>query len=269
MKSLRSAGSILCLVAMIGSCASVRADCRLDTDMTGRVAVILDAETIGLSGGAQVRLINMLSPRRPLWLKPDARWPAAESAVTALKRLVAGREIELSFEQARTDRHGRLRAQVHVLTPQGRLWVQGEMIGKGLARVYSLPSSRNCARSLFTREVTARRQGLGLWRMAFYAIRPAVPAGEIIKLKNSFGVVEGVVHTVARVGPRVFLNFEKEWKSDFTVILEQQAVRLFKNAAIDPAELEGTRIRVRGWVKTFNGPMIEASHPEQIELVDE
>jgi hypothetical protein len=26
---------------------------------------------------------------------------------------------------------------------------------------------------------------------------------------------------------------------------------------------------VRGWIKSFNGPMIEASHPEQIEVIEE
>jgi len=28
-------------------------------------------------------------------------------------------------------------------------------------------------------------------------------------------------------------------------------------------------VRVRGWLKPRNGPMIEASHPEQIELLEE
>ena len=31
--------------------------------------------------------------------------------------------------------------------------------------------------------------------------------------------------------------------------------------------LEGKRIRVRGWLRSWNGPQIEASHPEQIELL--
>ena len=31
--------------------------------------------------------------------------------------------------------------------------------------------------------------------------------------------------------------------------------------------LEGKRIRVRGWLKKYNGQMIAATHPEQIEVV--
>ena len=31
---------------------------------------------------------------------------------------------------------------------------------------------------------------------------------------------------------------------------------------------EGRRIRVRGWLAWRNGPQIEATHPEQIEVVE-
>lgn len=32
---------------------------------------------------------------------------------------------------------------------------------------------------------------------------------------------------------------------------------------------KGHILRVRGWLKSFNGPMIEATHPEQIEVLEE
>jgi hypothetical protein len=38
-------------------------------------------------------------------------------------------------------------------------------------------------------------------------------------------------------------------------------------ANIDPKELEGRRIRVRGWVEQRRGPIMEASVPEQIEVI--
>ena len=38
-------------------------------------------------------------------------------------------------------------------------------------------------------------------------------------------------------------------------------------AGIDPEEYEGRTVRTRGWVKSYNGPMIEATHPEQIEVL--
>jgi len=32
-------------------------------------------------------------------------------------------------------------------------------------------------------------------------------------------------------------------------------------------ELEGYNVRVRGWLKEYNGPMVELSHPEQLEVL--
>ena len=45
--------------------------------------------------------------------------------------------------------------------------------------------------------------------------------------------------------------------------------RLFDRAGLDIGAYEGKRVRVRGWLKSFNGPLIEATHPEQIELLNE
>ena len=30
--------------------------------------------------------------------------------------------------------------------------------------------------------------------------------------------------------------------------------------------LKGQKVRVRGWVESYNGPFIEAAHPNQIEI---
>ena len=45
------------------------------------------------------------------------------------------------------------------------------------------------------------------------------------------------------------------------------ALRRFAADEFDIESLAGLRIRVRGWIKSFNGPMIDATHPEQIEVL--
>jgi len=42
---------------------------------------------------------------------------------------------------------------------------------------------------------------------------------------------------------------------------------MFDRAGIDPTSWKGRRVRVRGWLRKYNGPMIDASHPEQIEVL--
>jgi hypothetical protein len=75
------------------------------------------------------------------------------------------------------------------------------------------------------------------------------------------------VLAVARVKGRAYMNFGTDWKSDFTLVLDADALRTFEADGIGIETLQGRRVRARGWVEYFNGPMIEITHPEQIEVL--
>ena len=64
---------------------------------------------------------------------------------------------------------------------------------------------------------------------------------------------------------RFYLDFGADWRRDFTVAIALGDRARFRAAGLDPAGLEGATLRVRGWMRRLNGPMIEATHPEQIE----
>jgi micrococcal nuclease len=72
---------------------------------------------------------------------------------------------------------------------------------------------------------------------------------------------------VGQVAGRIYLNFAEDWRRDFTVSIERKNADAFAAAGIDLKGLAGKTIRARGWLQWRNGPMIEATHPEQIELV--
>jgi len=245
------------------------ASCAKQEGPVGQAVKVLDAETIALDDGTEVRLINLVSPRRPLWLKPERKWPEADRAERALAALVLGRKVQVFHDGPKKDRYGRLLGQVYAANEGGPLWVQGALVEHGHARVQSTPGTRSCALALLKLERAARLGHKGLWRSAFYRVRQALARDDIMKLKNTFAVIEGRVHKHAQVGPRSFLNFEEDWAHDFTVIVRQRARRLFEKSEIALENLQGTGIRVRGWVSYYNGPMIEVSHPEQIELLHE
>jgi len=80
-------------------------------------------------------------------------------------------------------------------------------------------------------------------------------------------VVEGTVATFGEGGGRIYLNFAKDWHSDFTISVDRKDAPAFAAAGVDLKALAGKRLRVRGFLGWRNGPMIEASHPEQIELL--
>ena len=66
---------------------------------------------------------------------------------------------------------------------------------------------------------------------------------------------------------RAYLNFAKDWHSDFTVLVERKDSEALKSPGIDVKTLAGKRLRVRGWVEWRNGPMIHVTLLEQIELL--
>src|SRR3990170_2725096 len=243
--------------------------CDLSQPETGTVATVIDGETLQLTDGRTVRLIGAKAPMPPLGWRGEDPWPLVDEAKDALESLASGREIELRFGGRRIDRHGHALAQVFVVSGGTRLWLQEEMIAKGLARVYSLPDSRDCIAELMAREREARAKRRGVWGSSAYRIESALDVKRLGRLIHSYQLVEGRVASVGKGRGRIYLNFAPDWRSDFTISVERKDVGAFAAAGIDLKTLAGARVRVRGFLAWRNGPMIEASHPEQIELLPE
>ncbi len=228
-----------------------------------RATTVVDGDTLVLDSGREVRLVGLQAPKLPLGRRGLKAWPLAEAAKAALEALALDRKLGLAFTGRREDRHGRWLA--HLLREDG-LWIQGALLDRGLARVYSFADNRALVAEMLARERAARAAGLGIWAHPFYALRRAEAAAADI---GSFQLVEGRVLEAAEVRGRVYLNFGEDWKSDFTISIAPKAWKLFAAEGIAPQDYRGRRLRVRGWLKSLNGPMITASHPEQIEVLAE
>ena len=163
------------------------------------------------------------------------------------------------------DRHGRLLAQLYTAGGDGsELWIQGLLIEAGMARVYSFADNRDLVPEMLASESRARTERRGIWGHPYYAIRDPEAADAHI---GSFQLVEGRVLEAAVVRGRAYLNFGADWREDFTITLAPDVRRRFEAEGIDPRDYQAARVRVRGWLKSFNGPMIEVTHPEQIEVL--
>jgi endonuclease YncB( thermonuclease family) len=241
--------------------------CELSEPETGTVVSVIDGETLELAGGRTVRLIGAKAPAPPLGWRGDDPWPFVEEAREALATLVAGARVELRYGGERSDRYGHALAHVFVGDGESRVWVQGALVGKGLARVYSFADNRACAPELLAREQDARAKRLGVWRSSAYRIQEAADAERLGRLIHGYQLVEGTVVAVGEGRGRLYLNFAEDWRRDFTVSVERKHVRAFTEAGIDLKGLAGKRVRARGWLAWWNGPMIEATHPEQIEVL--
>lgn len=227
------------------------------------VIEVIDGDTVVLSNGREVRLVGIQAPKLPLGRPNFAIWPLADEAKSALSDLTLGQTVDLAFGGRRIDRHGRLLA--HLFDEDGR-WIQGQMLERGLARVYTFADNRALAGEMLSLERSARSTGRGIWGDPFYAVRTAEQVREDI---GTFQVIEGRIADVAEVRNTTFMNFGHDWRSDFTITLDSEARRLFESEGIEPGHFEDEMVRVRGWVESWNGPMVEVSHPEQIEVFDE
>ena len=118
---------------------------------------------------------------------------------------------------------------------------------------------------MLARERQARRARLGIWALDYYAVRTPAEAENHI---GSFQLVEGRVVDAAIVRRRGYINFGVDWRSDFTIAIRPRDRKLFGPEGEDILSFKGRIVRVRGWIKSFNGAMIEATHPEQIVVFE-
>jgi len=243
------------------------AACDLPAGETATVASIIDGETLALTDGREVRLLGVKAPSAPLGWKGEDPWPFVAESKAALDRLASGATIELRFEARREDRHGHLLAQAFLARDGKQIWLQEELVARGFVRVYSLADTRACVPALLAAEEEARDARRGLWRSWAYRMQDAGNPKRLGRLTHTYQLVEGTVHAIGEGRKLIYVNFAEDWHNDFTATIERKSLARFEAAGLDLEALPGTRIRVRGFIEWWNGPMIAATHPEQIELL--
>ena len=167
---------LLCLLVAASQVApGAAAEAELRPESWSQAVTIVDGDTLLLEDGSEVRLVGVQAPKLPLGRPGFTAWPLAEAAKAALAELVQGRRLGLAFTGRRLDRHGRHLA--HLVRDEDGLWIQGELLRRGLARVYSFADNRALVPEMLALEREARAGGLGIWAEAFYALRGPDEAG--------------------------------------------------------------------------------------------
>jgi len=252
---------IIALLMPIALAGPVPAQSALEQGETDVVVQVIDGDTVELSDGSEVRMIGLQAPKLPLGRRGFATWPLAPEAKAYLEALVEGRTVILGYGGLRKDRYGRRLAQVF---REDGLWVQGQMIAAGMARVYSFADNRACVRQLYELEEAARMSREGIWGLDWYRVRDAFELEDDI---DSYQLIEGMPLSVAEVRGRYYLNFGQDRFTDFTATVSPRDARIFRESNLDLLALEGRQIRLRGWLSSFDGPNLSLTHPEQIEIL--
>jgi len=251
--------------------------CGADEIARATVSRIGDGRTFTLSDGREVRLAGIEVPPLPAPQESnqDSSQDSAAAAAgggaakDALDALAGGDEVVLRRADIASDRYGRIVAYAYTERDGDELFVQGELLAAGLARVGDRIGSRTCAAELLKRENAARAAGLGLWANPYYAVLDAGTPADVLAQKGRFALVEGEVVSVRESGATIYVNFGQRWSEDFTVTVLKRNERNFTAAGLDLSGLAGRRILVRGFVEArgmAGSPRIEAERPEQIEI---
>ena len=240
--------------------------CRSEPGGTGKVRAITDGRSFTLDDGREIRLAGIEAPLLPGPGEAGTRAKAGLAARAALESIIAGQNVELRQNDMPADRYGRTTAFVYVSGGALPESVAHEMLARGFARVSAHVGERPCADELLARERAARQAKLGLWGEPYYVIVSAESGAELVAESGHFILAEGKVWSVRESGGTIYVNFGRQWSQALTVTIPKRSERIFAAAGIEPKRLENRRVRVRGWVEERNGPRIEATRPEQIEI---
>ncbi len=94
--------------------------------------------------------------------------PIAAKALDTLRELAMKEALTLTTTPPKQDRYGRIRVQAF-----GIVWLQTELLKRGLARVTITPDRQECSPDFYEAEMEARNAKRGLWALPEFAVRQA------------------------------------------------------------------------------------------------
>jgi hypothetical protein len=235
--------------ALVAGHSAFAMPCQFEAQGEGHVAAVVDAHSVRLDDGREVRLTGI---------------EATATTKQALTSLLVGRDITLRSADDTPDRYGRQGALLFI--GESETSVQAVLLAQGDALVSAEITDKECAAALMASETEARRQKKGNWADPS-AIKNAESPDDILAGIGRFMVVEGKVLSVRQAGATTYLNFGRNWTHGFAVTISKRALPVFENAGMTLKSLENRRVRVRGWVEGTVGPRIDVRLLGQVELL--
>lgn len=252
------------LAVLIWDFTSAEAACTgLSDGFSATVARVLDAETLALHDGSQLRLAGVLTPQGDDARTTTQAWPSAVAAKADVEALVLGKTISVAFGSERRDRYGRHLGQVTFADGEERRWLQGHLLAQGFARVATRAQDRACETDMLAAERLAREVKRGLWAEAAYGVRQAGDLDALAALVGTFQIVEGRIAGSRRSGGGVRLEFAREGRFGLVALLPRAPSGAKRDIGI------GSHVRLRGWLEERAGrPTLDLSVSGILETLD-
>lgn len=225
-------------------------------DEVATLEKVYDGDTIKLTDGRKVRIIAINTPEMGHYQQPEQAY--ALEARDKLRELFAeSRVVRLKFGKDKRDHYQRVLA--HVFTEDGRN-VAARLIRQGLGFAIVVPPNVWRSECYFSLEQEARQAKRAIWNHPNY--RPKNPL-TLSQKETGFQVIEGVVTGIGKGKKTLWLDMG----TGFALRVSRKQLRYFEDKPI--LELEGKRIRVRGWVSFYRDKLrMSLKHPSMIEILN-
>jgi len=254
----------LCFLLLVACffAAPVHAQCWSGRAQSAKVQSYNEDGTFLLDDGRRLVLVGLERPLSPVAM---AAWRSISSSILS-------QPVSLHVEEGRgEDRYGRLHAYVETAS---HYLLQTRLVAAGWARVYPTKEGQACIADLLKAEARARADQLGIWSDSAYQLRDAADTNALMALNGTYQIVVGKVLGSVRKKHKLYLNFGEDWKTDFTVTVVSTNARLFDSQMFgvgvsQEVGIVGKRVRVRGFLSRYNGPNMEITNPDQIEILGE
>jgi hypothetical protein len=185
---------------------------------------------------------------------------ASDASRQALAAALTQGTLTLAAE-TEPDRYGRVVANVFA----DGVWVQGALLRHGAVRAAPGLANASCASALLKAEEGGRKARAGHWGDGVFRV---LSPQDLRNRTGTFQLVEGKVVSATVYMGRAYINFGPDYRTDFTVTVSPADMRIFRRAKFDVPGLSGKRVRVRGWMESYNGPEIEIASPVAIEVLE-
>lgn len=232
--------------------------------LTGKAKVteVINPLTIRLSDDRIIHLTGLDYPDIDFY-EPG---PLSVTAQTILDDFLKG-QVVLIYQtpSPKAGRKNRMDHSIaHLVRQKDKIWAQGLILKLGLARTRTSQYNMELADQMMELENSARQKKLGLWEDERYKVlSPEQTKTQI----DSYAIVEGKIISASMKRNKVYLNFGRNWKEDFTVAIASKDLRSFTKVHMDPKQWSGKEVRVRGWISDYYGPFMEINHPSRFELI--
>ncbi len=228
-----------------------------------KIDTIIDAQSILLADGKIVHLLGFMYPQT---LGDDDGDIEVNGKLFLEKILPKGTEVKIWQTADPQDRENRMgHSLAHLENRKTGEWANGAVIAHGLAWVMTDKSNADLSSNLYALEELARKNKSGLW--AKNSAHHILDANDAAKGNGLFRIVEGRVTKASGAKNNVFINFGLDSRTDFTVMITPDIRKKLAKMGIDSLGLSGKKIRVRGWIRQWNGAFMELEAPERLEIL--